>query len=47
LLGERHALDKAIEAEGERIGSPPADPQDALERMGEPAEPFREAIATD
>jgi hypothetical protein len=36
-----------IEAERERISSPPADPEDALERMREAAEPFREAIATD
>jgi hypothetical protein len=47
LLAERDTLDKAIDAERERISSPPADPQDALERMREAAEPFREAIATD
>jgi len=47
LLAERDALDKAIEAERDRISSPPADPEDALERMREAAEPFREAIATD
>jgi MobA/MobL family len=47
LVAERDTLDKAIEAERERISSPPADPQDALERMREAAEPFREAIATD
>jgi hypothetical protein len=47
LLAERDTLDKAIEAERERIGSPPADPEDALERMREAAEPFREAIASD
>ena len=47
LLAERDALDKAIEAERERISSPPADPEDALERMREAAEPFREAIATE
>jgi hypothetical protein len=47
LLAERDALDKAIEAERERISSPPADPEDALERMREAAEPFRESIATD
>lgn len=47
LLSERDTLDKAIEAERERISSPPADPEDALERMREAAEPFREAIATD
>ncbi len=47
LLAERDTLDKAIEAEHERISSPPADPEDALERMREAAEPFREAIATD
>jgi len=46
LLAERDALDKAIEAERERISSPPADPEDALERMREAAEPFREAIET-
>lgn len=46
LLAERDTLDKAIEAERERISSPPADPEDALERMREAAEPFREAIAT-
>ncbi len=46
LLAERETLDKAIEAERERISSPPADPEDALERMREAAEPFREAIAT-
>ena len=46
LLAERDTLDKAIEAERERIGSPPADPEDALERMREAAEPFREAIET-
>jgi hypothetical protein len=45
LLAERDTLDKAIDAERERISSPPADPQDALERMREAAEPFREAIA--
>ena len=47
LLSERDTLDKAIEAERERVSSPPADPEDALERMREAAEPFREAIATD
>ena len=47
LLAERDALDKAIEAERERISSPPADPEDALERMRDAAEPFREAIARD
>ena len=47
LLAERDTLDKAIEAERERISSPPADPEDALERMREAAEPFREAIETD
>lgn len=46
LLAERDALDNAIKAERERISSPPADPEDALERMREAAEPFREAIAT-
>jgi hypothetical protein len=46
LLAERDTLDKAIEAERERIISPPADPEDALERMREAAEPFREAIET-
>ncbi len=44
LLAERDSLDKAIETERERISSPPADPEDALERMREAAEPFREAI---
>jgi MobA/MobL family len=47
LLAERDTLDKAIESERERISSPPADPEDALERMRDAAEPFREAIATD
>jgi len=47
LLAERDSLDKAIETERERISSPPADPEDALERMREAAEPFREAIATE
>jgi hypothetical protein len=47
LLAERDALDNAIETERERISSPPSDPEDALERMREAAEPFREAIATD
>ncbi len=47
LLAERDALDKAIETERERISSPPADPEDALERMREAAEPFREAIANE
>ena len=47
LLAERDTLDKAIEAERERISSPPADPEDALERMREAAEPFREAIVTE
>jgi hypothetical protein len=47
LLAELHTLDKAIEAEQERISSPPADPEDALERMREAAEPFRDAIATE
>ena len=47
LLAERDRLDKAIEVERERISSPPADPEDALERMREAAEPFREAIATE
>jgi hypothetical protein len=47
LIAERDTLDKAIEAELERISSPPANPADALERMHEAAEPFREAIATD
>jgi MobA/MobL family len=46
LLAERDTLDKAIEAERERISSPPADPEDALERMRDAAEPFREAIET-
>jgi MobA/MobL family protein len=46
LLAERDRLDKAIDAERERISSPPADPEDALERIREAAEPFREAIAT-
>jgi len=47
LLAERNTLDKAIEAERERISSPPADPEDALERMREAAEPFRKAIASE
>ncbi len=47
LLAERDTLDKAIEAERERISSPPADPEDALERMREAAEPVRDAIAMD
>jgi len=47
LLAERDTLDKAIEAERERISSPPSDPADALERIREAAEPFREAIATE
>lgn len=47
LLAERDTLDRAIETERERISSPPADPEDALERMREAAEPFREAIATE
>jgi hypothetical protein len=47
LLAERDTLDKSIEAERDRISSPPADPEDALERMREAAEPFREAIARD
>jgi len=47
LLAERDSLDKAIETERERISSPPADPKDALERMREAAEPFREAIETE
>jgi MobA/MobL family len=47
LLAERDALDKAIESERERITSPPSDPEDALERMRDAAEPFREAIARD
>jgi hypothetical protein len=47
LLAERDALDKAIEGERERISSPPSDPQDALERLRDAAEPFREAIARD
>jgi len=46
LLAERDRLDTAIEMEQERISSPPSDPEDALERMREAAEPFREAIAT-
>jgi hypothetical protein len=46
LLAERDTLDKAIDAERERISSPPADPEDALERIREAAEPFREAIET-
>jgi hypothetical protein len=46
LLAERDTLDKAIEAERERISSPPSDPENALERMREAAEPFREAIET-
>ena len=46
LLAERATLDKAIDAERERIGSPPANPEDALDRMREASEPFREAIAT-
>jgi len=46
LLAERDRLDTAIEIEQERISSPPTDPEDALERMREAAEPFREAIAT-
>ena len=44
LRAERDALDKAIDAERERISSPPSDPEDALERMRDAAEPFREAI---
>jgi hypothetical protein len=47
LLAERDNLDKAIDTERERISSPPSDPEDALQRMREAAEPFREAIATD
>jgi hypothetical protein len=47
LLAERDALDKAIEGERELISSPPSDPEDALERMRDAAEPFREAIARD
>ena len=47
LLAERDTLDKAIEAERERISSPPADPEDAMERMRDAAEPFRDAIARD
>jgi MobA/MobL family len=45
LLAERDTLDNAIATERERISSPPADPEDALERMREAAEPFRDAIA--
>jgi MobA/MobL family len=46
LMDECAALDTAIENERERISSPPSDPEDALERMREAAEPFREAIET-
>ena len=47
LLAQRDYLDKAIETERDRITSPPADPEDALERMRDAAAPFREAIATE
>jgi hypothetical protein len=46
LIDECAALDTAIENERKRISSPPTDPEDALERMREAAEPFREAIET-
>ena len=45
-MDERGALDTAIENERERVSSPPTDPEDALERLREAAEPFREAIET-
>jgi hypothetical protein len=37
LIAERDTLDKAIAAERERISSPPANPEDALERVREAA----------
>jgi hypothetical protein len=46
LIAQRDALDKAIQAETERITSPPRDRQDAQERARGAAEPFTEAIAT-
>jgi hypothetical protein len=43
FIVERDTLDKAIEAERERVSSPLTNPEDAMERMQEAAEPFREA----
>jgi ATP-dependent exoDNAse (exonuclease V) alpha subunit len=46
LIEARDGVQDAIVIERERISSPPSDPVDALERMREAAEPFREAIET-
>jgi len=44
LTAERQALDEAIETERERISSPPADREDARERVQDDTAPFVNAV---
>lgn len=46
LVAEREEVEKAIDAEEERLSSPPLDIEDARERMREAVAPFLEAIET-